>query len=207
MEPKEILRTIEYHLELEPTEPVVIKVDPEYLEDMGSEGAIVEMEGEPLTIYLKKKDDLETLAEELTHLADIRSNIKDDGHVKYGDCFYNGVLKEALGYYGSKLFIHERKPIKIKSEELKKLIEEIKVKSKLKKSKDECWEKLKNFYQGGLNLDRRTWHEIGYDLGEKVYQYVQKTGDKEPALLLVIKNRYKKRPFSVYKKILKQVTR
>lgn len=198
MKPKEILRTIESHLELKPTTMPRIKVDPEYLDGQGR-GALVKMECEPLTMYLEKKDDLEVIAEELTHLADVRSGtstriVKDEDPVKYENRFYNNVLTEALGYYGSKLFIPKRKPISIK----KKFKESIEKKA---------WKKLRTSYQEDLNVDRRTWHEIGYDLGEKVYKYVQKTGNKEPALSLLIKNRNEEKPFEVYKKILKEVTK
>lgn len=206
MKPKEILRTIESYLELKPTAMPKIKEDPKYLRGMGS-GATVKIKGEPLTIYIKKKDDLGVIAEELTHLADVRSGTPTQTK-EYEDCFYGNVLIEALGYYGSKLIAPERKPINVKSAELKKIIEEIKVKSKLKKIKEKDWKKIRNTYQGDLDLDRRTWHEIGYDLGEEVYNYVRRTGKKEPALLLVIKNRQEeKQPFETYKKILKKVTK
>ncbi|MDP2906514.1 MAG: hypothetical protein Q8O03_01090 [Nanoarchaeota archaeon] len=195
MKLKEILRTIESHLELRPIRIPRIKVDPEYLKDMG-QGATVEMEGEPTTVYLEKKDDLGVLAEELTHLADVRSGISKEVKCPK-DEFYNCVLIEALGYYGSKLITPKREPIRNKG--YKTLL------GKLIKKDD--WGTLEGIYYNDKQKFVRLWHEIGYDLGEKIYNYMQKTGDKEPALMLTIKNRHEKKPFETYKRILEQVTR
>ncbi len=198
MKPNKILRTIEYHLGLKPTKMPRIKENPKYLRGMGT--AAVIQDETCLTIIVKDKNKLERIDEELTHIADVSSGpsiriVKYGAPVKYEDRFYGNVLIEALGYYGSKLVMSGRKPIKIKQEGLKENIE--------KKE----WKKLKNFYQGDLDLDQRTWHEIGYDLGEKIYNYVQRTENKKPALSLMIKNKQEEKPFEVYKKILEQVTR
>ncbi|MDP2908569.1 MAG: hypothetical protein Q8N77_02065 [Nanoarchaeota archaeon] len=194
MKPNKILRTIECHLGLKPIKMPKIKEDPKYLEGMGSGAVIIDETG--ITISVKDKKDLEVIAEELTHIADIRSGTPIEP-LEYVSCFYDNVLIEALGYYGSKLITPERKPIQIREPELKKDIEE------------KNWGKLIGFYttQPGLQKNIRLWHQIGYDLGEKVYNYVKATGNKEPAISLLIKNRNKEKPFEVYKKILEEVTR
>lgn len=197
MKPAKILRTIEDKLGLKLGSMPKIKKNPEYLKDIDASGAVITDE-EGVEILIRDEKDTKTLAEELTHLAD-----KQSGECKrvrnYGSMFYDQVLGEALGYYGSKLVAPERKPIKIKSKILKKLLE----KKDLEK-KD--WKKLKEAYTKKLSRDIRTWHEIGYDLGEKLYRHVQETGREEAAKRLVIKNREYETPFMTYKKILGQVT-
>ncbi|MBM3199821.1 hypothetical protein FJZ53_02700 [Candidatus Woesearchaeota archaeon] len=198
MNPKKILRTIESYLNLKPIKMPKIEEDPKYLRGIGTAAVIQDETG--LTIKIKDKSKLERLDEEFTHIVDIVSGtptriLEYDCPVKYRNRFYDNVLIEALGYYGSKIVTPRRTPIRIKHEGLKESIER------------KEWKKLKDFYQGDLDLDRRTWHEIGYDLGEKIYRYIQKTGNKEPILSLLIKNRGGKKPFEVYKKILKQVTK
>lgn len=197
MKPAKILRTIEDKLGLKLNSMPKIKKDPEYLKDIDASGAVI-IDEEGIKILVKDEKDTQILAEEITHLAD-----KQSGGCKriksYRSVFYDQVLSEALGYYGSKLVAPERKPIKIKSKILKKLLE----KKDLEK-KD--WKKLKEAYTEKLSRDVRIWHEIGYDLGEKLYRHVQGTGQTETAARLVIKNREYETPFMTYKKILGQVT-
>ena len=193
MKPTKILRTIESHLDLGLCYIPNIKEDRKYLEDIGAAGATIRIEGEKRAIILvENKKDIYVLAEELTHFIDTenakRRPVKNDE-----DFFYNQALMEALGYYGSKIILPEREPFRVRKR-LKKNIAE----------KD--WESLKKAYTVRYKL-QTAWHEIGYDLGEKIYNYVQKTGKKEPALSLIIKNRQKEKPFEVYKKILEKVTR
>lgn len=204
MKPKEILSTIESYLELGHSTIPIVKESRKYLKDIGAEGATIRMQGERNAIILiKNKKDPYVLAEELTHFIDTENigmgvyketDVKNQKDFFYNqNCFYDRVLMEALGYYGSKIIAPKRKPISVR----KRLEKGIAKKD---------WKSLRKAHTVNYKL-QRAWHEIGYDLGEKVYNYVQRTGEKEPALLLVIKNRQEKKSFSIYKKILKQVTK
>lgn len=193
MKPTKILRTIEYHLGLKPCESPIIKEDRKYLEDIGAAGATIRMEGwKRAKILVENKKILYVVAEELTHFIDTE-NSKKSPVENDKDFFYNQALIEALGYYGSKIITPRRKSFRVRKR-LKKNIAE----------KD--WRALKNAHMVNYKL-QTAWHEIGYDLGERVYNYVQKTGNKEPAIALIIKNRQNEKPFEVYKKILEEVTR
>lgn len=190
MKPKEIFRTIESYLGLKPTSIPKIREDPKYLRGMGSGALIIDEEG--LTIIVKNKKDLSTLAEEITHALDYQ-NSADPKRVYYEDRFYGQALSEALAYCTSKIVDPKRKLIHVKPK-LKKHIE------------TRNWERLKRAYFE-KRPSVRIWHEIGYDLGERLYQYMKKTGDKGLIKSLLIKNRQKEKPFEVYKKILEKVTR
>jgi hypothetical protein len=191
MKPGKILRTIESHLGIEPCYMPNIKENRKYLKDIGAAGAIIRIEGEKRPrILVENKKTLYLLAEELTHFIDTE-NSKKSPVKNYRDFFYNQALIEALGYYGSKILNPRRKPFYVRKRLEKNIAE-----------KD--WGALKNAPTVNYRL-RTAWHEIGYDLGEKVYNFVKRTGNKEPALSLLIKNRNKEKPFEVYKKILEQV--
>ncbi|MDP2908571.1 MAG: hypothetical protein Q8N77_02075 [Nanoarchaeota archaeon] len=198
MKPKEILRTIESHLELKPNKLPEIIENQEYLKkkDIKAETQIAKIDKEikSIKITVENKQDIIALAEELTHVIDITSSTQTR-ITKYEDYFYDNVLIEALGYYGSKIITPNRLPKPVRYR-LKEII------------KQKNWEKLKwtYTYQQDEKEDNEMWHEIGYDLGERLYQYVQKTCDKKPILDIVMKNRQKEKPFEVYKRILEKVT-
>lgn len=227
MKTKRTLRTIENHLGLKLKSTLKIEKNPILLAFMKASAAMIpDKKGEGATILIQNENDLEALSEELTHILDrqtgrgvrIRHYNKDTwgslsylDHKEYHeDRFYDNVLTEALGYYGSKIITPARKPSTLKPR-LKKYIE------------TKNWEQLKKIYlkksyneQAGYPIywyihkeedNVQAWHEIGYDLGEKIYDYVQKTGKKDSAIALIRKNRGRKVPFELYKKILERATR
>lgn len=216
MKPKEVLRTIEYHLELKPTKMPKIKEDPKYLQKKGVGAEILLVKkGKKITgrvITIENKQDTVAIAEELTHLIDFKHRVFKKTKT-YENYFYDNVLMEALGYYGSKIIDSKRKPDLIP--ELQdyinnKLYPERKFDVLLELQgyiNNKCWGKLKTYHTFDRNpeVDKLLWHQIGYDLGERLYEYVQKTGNKNLVKELFIKNRNKEKPFGVYKRILKQI--
>lgn len=193
MKTKEVFRAIESYLELKPVKMPEIREDPKYLRGIGLGALIIDEEG--ITIIIKNKKDISTLTEEITHAIDYQNSTGMRIVYNFEDTFYNKVLCEALAYCTSKIVCPKRKLIDIRP----KLQNQIETKK---------WGQLKEAYlKFKKTPSSRIWHEIGYDLGEKVYKYVQETGKKEPVLMMMVKNRQNEKPFEVYKKILEEVTR
>jgi hypothetical protein len=163
---------------------------------MNSEGFLIEYVKDGLDSYLiyLPNSSLNIAAEESTHFLNATLRGRQDAYLKPFDAFYNNVITEILGFFGSKLINPKRKvnsyhalrryigSFKSKSpnkEErknltLSRLILQHRYIENLSKNPEKFRTKFADIYKKGSMINRSLSTQLGYMLGDKLFYAVKK---------------------------------